>query len=155
MGIINLMKDLNEIRFKLVDVGSDEHKFAVKLRENIYSNLYNVNYTEKALPKDDKYIHIVGLNEKKEVIATAILELGNKKCEIYGVAVKEDFRNQGIGSAIMSFCENYAVSLGCKEIYFNAREAAVYFYKKMGYVCEGEYFIEDTMPHIKMKKNIG
>lgn len=68
------------------------------------------------------------------------------------VAVKEGFQNLGIASAMMMFCEDYALKNGYKEIYCHARETAVPFYLKNRYSVEGDIFIETTIPHLKMRK---
>ena len=68
------------------------------------------------------------------------------------VVVKEDLVNTGIGSKMMAFCEDRAKKHGFKTIYCHARNSALNFYLKNGYVTEGDYFDEDTIPHLKMRK---
>ena len=71
------------------------------------------------------------------------------------VAVIEELQNKGIASAMMNFCEEYALKNGYTEIYCHARDKAVPFYLKNGYTPEGEYFDEDTILHLKMRKELG
>lgn len=70
------------------------------------------------------------------------------------VVVKEDLVNTGIGSKMMAFCEDLAKKHGFKTIYCHARDSAVSFYLKNGYLAEGDYFDEDTIPHLKMRKTL-
>lgn len=70
------------------------------------------------------------------------------------VVVKPSLQDQGIGTKLMAFCEDYARLQGYQEIYCHARDSAVNFYLKNKYVPEGDYFEEDTIPHLKMKKSL-
>ena len=70
------------------------------------------------------------------------------------VAIDSNVQNSGIGSKMMKFCEEQALILGFKEIYCHARDGAVNFYLKNGYSPEGDYFIEDSIPHLTLRKAI-
>jgi predicted GNAT family N-acyltransferase len=41
-----------------------------------------------------------------------------------------------------------------RTIYCHARDSAVSFYLKNRYMAEGDYFDEDTIPHLKMRKKL-
>ena len=68
------------------------------------------------------------------------------------VAVLNNFQKSGIGTAITRYCENYAASHKYKKIYAYARETALPFYIKIGYMPEGIAFIRVTIPHQKVVK---
>lgn len=54
---------------------------------------------------------------------------------IEDLAVKEDFKKQGIGNSLMKFVENYAKKKNIKKILFetNKKSEAIKFYRKRGY----------------------
>ena len=90
----------------------------------------------------------------KELIATAVLlVLEDVNMKMQRVVVAESHRNKNIGSRMMKFCEALAHSKGVKVMYCHARDSAANFYYRNNYEKEGEYFDEDGIPHVKMKKN--
>jgi predicted GNAT family N-acyltransferase len=54
----------------------------------------------------------------------------------------------------MQFAENLARDRGYKKITMHARQNAVGFYEKMGYRRVGDAFIEITIPHYVMEKDL-
>ncbi len=140
-----------DIVFKIIDYGTAEYKSAVSLRECILRAPFGLNFSEAELLAEKSHIQIVGLNGT-EIIATAVLVPEGQHCKMQRVVVKENLVNTGIGSKMMAFCEDRAKKHGFKTIYCHARDLAVNFYLKNGYVAEGDYFDEDTIPHLKMRK---
>ena len=70
------------------------------------------------------------------------------------MAVVDDVQGKGIGRALMQFAENLARGRGYKRITMHARKNAVGFYEKMGYKKFGEEFMEITIPHVVMEKEL-
>ena len=140
-----------DVVFKIIDHGTAEYKSAVSLRERILRAPFGLNFSEAELLAEKSHIQIVGLNGA-EIIATAVLVPEGQHCKMQRVVVKEDLVNTGIGSKMMAFCEDRAKKHGFKTIYCHARDSAVNFYLKNGYLAEGDYFDEDTIPHLKMRK---
>jgi ribosomal protein S18 acetylase RimI-like enzyme len=143
--------NLDNIIFKVTQHGSHEAKSAALLRSRIYSKLFGSSFSET--PVDEAHIQIVGLRDD-EVISTAVLVPSGQHYKMQRVVVKEDLIGVGIGSKMMVFCEKYAKENSIKSIFCHSRDAAVNFYRKNSYVSEGQYFSEDTMPHLKMRKPI-
>ena len=152
-----IIKQFNEsqdkIHFKLVDYGSDEYKKAVALREEILRNPLGLIFTKEELEMEKKHIHIAGFLGQ-EMCATAVLVPDADEIKMQRVALKASFQGKGIGSALMRFCEEYAIKHGFKSIYCHARGTAIQFYQKNKYTLEGEPFDEDGIPHCKMRKTI-
>ena len=70
------------------------------------------------------------------------------------MAVVTDVQAKGIGGALMQFAENLARDRGYKKITMHARKNAIGFYEKMGYKQQGDEFIEITIPHYVMEKEL-
>lgn len=76
--------------------------------------------------------------------------------QIRGMAILKDFQRKGFGDELIKHAEAYIKSQFGKLIWFNARENAVPFYEKLGYIKIGEpFFIADIGIHYNMKKEIG
>lgn len=141
----------SNISFKIVEYGSPEYFNAVRLREEILRKPFGLKFLPEELEKEKNHIQITGYRDQ-EIIATAVLVPEGKICKMQRVVVRNDLQNSGIGTKMMEFCERHALSCGFKEIYCHARDSAVQFYLNNHYQPEGDYFMEDTIPHLRMRK---
>nr|WP_199000052.1 GNAT family N-acetyltransferase [Flavobacterium sp. ASV13] len=77
------------------------------------------------------------------------------QAQIRGMAVLETHQKKGFGEALVKHCETYCNANKVDLIWFNARTAAVGFYKKMDYQPQGEPFdIKDVGEHYLMFKKL-
>ncbi len=70
------------------------------------------------------------------------------------MAVSNDYQGQDIGRQLIRKTEATLQQKGFKAIELNARKVALGFYKKLGYLIEGDYFLENGIEHIKMMKRL-
>ncbi len=140
--------------FKIVECHEPEYLLSIKLRERILRQPLGLQFSEAELASEKQYIKIVGIIDA-DVIATALLihEEGTT-CKMRQVAVSENLSGMGIGSKLLQFCENHARKYGFSIMYCHARQSAVHFYLKNSYQASGDYFEEQTIPHIRMFKNL-
>ena len=143
----------NQIDFKIIEHGSEIYSQAVLLREDILRKPFGLKFTEEELSEEKDHIQVVGMTNDA-VLATAVLVPEGLDCKMQRVVVDESLVNKGIGSKMMIFCEDYARGNKFNSIYCHARDTAVNFYLKNKYIAEGDYFEEDTIPHLKMRKVI-
>jgi predicted GNAT family N-acyltransferase len=71
------------------------------------------------------------------------------------LAVLEQFRNQDIGSALLSAAEAEARNSGMDEIFLHAQTQATHFYENAGFTVSGGIFLEADIPHRQMFKELG
>lgn len=75
--------------------------------------------------------------------------------QVRGMAVLPEYRRQGLGEILLKRCIEYVETLDAEVVWCNARSAFVGFYKKLGFVKEGEEFeIEGIGPHYFMKRKL-
>jgi ribosomal protein S18 acetylase RimI-like enzyme len=71
------------------------------------------------------------------------------------MAVSETYQRNGLGTEVLKFIEEEAKKRNIKTIVLDARDHAVDFYKKNGYVIEGDsYTLFEVIPHFRMIKKI-
>ena len=70
------------------------------------------------------------------------------------VAVEPALQGNGIGKGLVEYAEGMAIQIGIKKIRLAARETSIPFYLKLGYKIIGEPFIEVTLPHRMMEKQL-
>jgi predicted GNAT family N-acyltransferase len=138
--------------FKEIAYKSPEWTNAVKLREKILREPLGSFFTDQELEEEKNHFQIAGFIDDR-IIATAVLVPEDDAMKMQRVVVTETLRGMNIGSEMMAFCEKFALARKSKFIYCHARDSAVNFYIKNGYDGIGDYFDEDGIPHLKMKKN--
>lgn len=137
--------------FQVIAYDSNLYQQAVRLREAVLRARLGLTFTQAELAAEKDHLHIVGVRGER-VCACAVLVPEGQAMKMQRVAVAEDLQGQGIGGAMMKFCERLAADHGAEKVYVHARDTAVPFYEKNGYVAEGEMFDEDGIPHLKMWK---
>ena len=98
---------------------------------------------------DEEAWHWLALGPKKKGIATARLL---KSGQIGRMAVKKQFRFQGIGSAILRDILKSAKGLKMESVFLHSQSKATKFYEKFNFSPEENEFLEANIPHIKMNK---
>ena len=70
------------------------------------------------------------------------------------MAVRKLYRGQNLGSKIMHAAENAIRRDGFKTCSLSAQVQAKQFYESLGYVAEGEEYLDEGCPHILMRKQL-
>ena len=73
--------------------------------------------------------------------------------QIGRMAVLAEYRNQGIGQRLLHYILQYARQQH-RHVFLHAQVAVSDFYKKAGFVEEGEVFMDAGIAHITMKKKL-
>jgi len=93
-----------------------------------------------------------------EGIPAATGRVFTKECnDIYTigrVAVMKAFRGRSLGAEVISCLEKAAAAKGAREIVLSAQERVKGFYSRLGYQEVGEVYMDESCPHIRMKKYI-
>jgi GNAT superfamily N-acetyltransferase len=100
--------------------------------------------------ENDELTGIISLFSQTNTIFT-----DKNQAQIRGMAILENHQKKGFGEALVKYCEEYCKAQNVDLIWFNARTAAVGFYKKMDYQIFGEPFdIKDVGEHYLMFKKL-
>lgn len=103
-----------------------------------------------------------GLYENNQLVGViSVFESDNEwfpdknQSQIRGMAILENHQKKGYGKLLIEHCERKLQWENKSLIWFNARETAVGFYKKMGYQIIGNPFsIKDIGVHVVMYKKL-
>ncbi len=139
--------------FKEILYKSSDWTTAVRLREKILREPLGSAFSAQELDEEKSHFQIAGFLDH-DLISSAVLVPEGVEMKMQRVVVKENYRSMNVGSDMMIFCEKLAADKGFKVMYCHARDSAVNFYLKNGYTGIGNYFNEDGIPHLKMKKEL-
>lgn len=106
--------------------------------------------------KDEQSHWVWAEDEKGEVHATARLlpaGVSYKEISIGRVCSSLHSRGTGLGKALMNECLEQCEQLwGRESITISAQQYLLKFYNEFGFEEEGEMYLEDDIPHLKMKR---
>lgn len=97
--------------------------------------------------------HII-LYDNDKPIATGRLYKENDNFHLGRIAVLKEYRNQHIGSKILTILQNIAKEKGAFTLELSAQHHLTSFYEKNGYTTVGNPYMDEHCLHIKMKKTI-
>lgn len=139
---------------KIIDYGSPEYMQMVKLRDAILRKPLGLTFTQEDLEQEKDNMFIGAFEEDRMLGCCMLVEEQPDIVRLRQMAVLNDLQGKGIGRALMNFAENLARDRGYKIVRMHARNNAVGFYEKVGYKVKGDQFIEVTIPHFVMEKEL-
>ncbi len=104
---------------------------------------------------DQKALHVLGYCKKEICAYTRIFRAGDyfKEVSIGRVVVSPKERGRAYGKEIMQASLNFIrESLKSEHTVISAQRYLTKFYEEMGFISEGEEYLEDDIPHIKMRR---
>lgn len=120
---------------------------------------------EQGIAREDEWddadagaLHAVAFNGLGQAVATGRLlwdDADDRTAHVGRVAVHRQLRGGGHGLAVMRALEQAARTRGIRTLQLNAQKSAAGFYRRQGYVAEGQPFDEVGIPHISMRKMLG
>lgn len=97
--------------------------------------------------------YIVLLDEEFPVATCRMYELDSSSVMIGRVVVLPEYRKRGLGSRVIREAEQWVREQGYRKIVLESRDAAVDFYKKLGYAAVSDQIIcGETFSCVRMEK---
>ena len=123
----------------------------IALRHAVFVEEQGVPETLEVDAQDPHALHFAALTDTGACVATGRLTAGGK---IGRMAVAADWRGLGLGGAMLRRILQAAQQRG-DEVYLDAQVTAQDFYRRYGFVAEGEVFDDAGLPHIRMRHRLG
>lgn len=139
---------------KIIDHGSHEYQQMIQMRTDILRKPLGLKFSPEELEKEKEEILIGAFEDEKMLGCCMLVRENAKNCRLRQMAVLNNLQGKGIGRALMNFAENIARDLGYRKLIMHARKTAIGFYEKLGYSVIGDEFLEVTIPHYIMEKQL-
>jgi hypothetical protein len=144
-----------DLYFIEIQFATPEYDELVQLRTKILRKPLGLEFTIDQLSNEYNDFHFGIYNQELKLLGGMIFNnTGNNTLKMRQVAVDDVCQNKGIGKFMVKQSEEWAKEKGFNKIELNARDTAIPFYQSLGYEAEGEIFIEVSIPHLKMVKNL-
>lgn len=98
--------------------------------------------------KDEAALHVMAVNAGGDSIGTGRI---SSQGQIGRMAVLSDWRNRGVGGAILRRLLQIARQTDLPGLYLNAQHAAIPFYRRHGFIPVGAPFVEAGIMHQRMQ----
>lgn len=134
-------------------VSEEDLKDALKIREVVFVKEQGVPIEAEHDGKDSCSNHVIVYYEGKPV-ATGRLRIVDDAAKLERISVIPEFRMRGFGKLVVEALEDIAREKGIKKVKLHGQTHAVKFYEKLGYIKNSDEFMEESIPHYLMIKNI-
>ncbi|MCB9251561.1 MAG: GNAT family N-acetyltransferase [Flavobacteriales bacterium] len=125
------------------------------MRERVLRIPLGLKFTEEELRAENTEYHIIAKLNDTLIGVLLLKPVGtNGILKMRQVAVDPEVQGKGIGSEMVKFSEDFARSKNFVRMELHARETAVPFYLREGYILTGQPFTEVGIPHRKMYKEL-
>ena len=122
------------------------------LRRTVFVEEQGVSETDEVDGLDDTAIHLLAFVDDRPV-GTARILLKGAVGKIGRVCVLPEARGTGLGAALIrAALDNLRTLPGLTEAYLGAQTQATVFYEKLGFVVEGDEFLDAGIPHRHMRR---
>jgi GNAT superfamily N-acetyltransferase len=126
----------------------------VKLRDAVLRKPLGLIFTPEDLEAEKDNILIAAFEEERMLGCCMLVEERPDVVRLRQMAVLNVLQGKGVGRALMNFAENIARDRGYKIVKMHARNNSIGFYEKVGYKKKGDEFLEVTIPHYVMEKQL-
>lgn len=139
---------------RMIDHGTKEYRQMVHLRNEMLRKPLGLSFTAEELEREKEDILMGAFEDDRMLGCCLMTRINGTTLRLRQMAVPNNLQGKGVGRALMIFAENIARDLGYKRLCMHARSTAVGFYQKQGYHITGDAFMELTIPHYIMEKNL-
>lgn len=105
--------------------------------------------------KDYQSLHVLGIENNKVVAYCRLVPKGisyKNEASIGRVVTASSVRRFGYGKLLMQYAIPHILQqFSTNEIVISAQQYLEVFYSNLGFKSEGENYLEDDIPHIKMR----
>ena len=145
------------LEFHLVDHDFSRYRDLVELRRRVLRIPLGLDFTARQLAEEKEDIHIAAYRDGELVGCVSLRAVDGPHgagVQLRQMTVDPEHQGHGVGAKIVAAAEELAAERGFRSIILHARETAMRFYEKAGYAATGETFIEVTIPHRIMVKQL-
>ncbi|QLG50571.1 GNAT family N-acetyltransferase [Natrinema halophilum] len=142
---------MDDLEIRVADTDRErEDAFAV--RHEVFVEEQGVDEELEYDEHDETAIHFVAYGGDEPIGAARLRDLGEGVGTVERVAVRESWRENGVGRALMATLEERADALGFVTLKLHSQTRAAPFYRELGYERRGAEFEEAGIPHVEMQK---
>lgn len=137
-----------------IPFGSPDYREVVELRRRVLRIPLGLDFTSDQLAGEGKDLHLAAYEGENLAGCLMLSDHGSGVVQMRQVCVEPDRQGTGVGAALVRESEAEARRRGYRRMMLHARDIAVGFYERLGYDKVGETFVEVSIPHQEMEKEL-
>ena len=144
------------IRIKTINPGGD-YSEAKEVRYAVFVEEQGVPHENEVDEYDKTAYHVVMTDNDKPFGCGRLYFMSNEEhiAKLGRVAVIAEYRRKRFGLEICKELIYLAKANGAKKVVLHSQTYIVPLYKKLGFKCVGDEFLEENIPHFKMELVFG
>lgn len=143
MQKIWIMIRIEKFRFE----DTEKIKLSNEIRTKVFIEEQNVDPEIEYEFEEEGNYYLLYYNDIP--IATARWRKTNSGIKLERFAMLKEYRGKGVGSKLLNEILQDVIPFG-KKIYLHSQVIAINYYKRAGFVAEGEHFWEAEIEHVMM-----
>ncbi|MCA9184558.1 MAG: GNAT family N-acetyltransferase [Pirellulaceae bacterium] len=142
------------MELRMIEVGSTDYQSELALRYRYLRAPLGLSWSDTDLSEEPGQCHF-GLFHDDTLIGCVVgRPVSQEQVHIRQMVVVPSHQQRGFGRDLLIWAEEQLIARGYASCFLNARVEAIGFYEKCGYTTIGERFIEVTIPHQRMFKQL-
>jgi predicted GNAT family N-acyltransferase len=142
--------------FRKIVFKSKSYEAECALRDEVLRRPLGLSLYDEELSGEGAQLHFGLFDSGNKLRACVIaVPVSAQEVKLRQMAVKADCQGQGLGRRLLHGLEKFIEKQGVAVFGLHARQSAIGFYEKSGYVVTGGEFIEVGIPHVRMEKRTG
>lgn len=142
------------MQFERIPYQSDWYREACQLRNELLRKPLGLDLLQEDLSEESEYFHYGMIVDNKVIACALAIPVSGIKAKVRQMTVAPEYQKQGIGKLLLQKIELDLKEREIEKIELDARSSAIEFYRKLGYVAEGEEFLTVSIPHLRMVKSL-
>jgi GNAT superfamily N-acetyltransferase len=138
-----------------IELGSAEYAQMLDLRNRVLREPLGMVLSARDTKGDLRADLLAALRDGRLVACCLLTRESPDLVQLRAMAVEPALQGTGVGRALVTFAEGVARERGAGALQLEARQTAIGFYARLGYVAEGEEYVKVTLPHRLMRKRLG
>jgi len=142
------------LEIRLIAYQSQSYPETLALRYKVLREPLGLHFDPEKLKAESADYHLGAFRNGALIGCLVLSPLTGGQLKMRQMAIEPTYQGKGTGKALAGEAEDLARNQGYQTMVLHARYHAKGFYEKLGYRAEGKPFLEVTIRHIKMVKNL-
>ncbi|MCU4717119.1 GNAT family N-acetyltransferase [Halapricum hydrolyticum] len=146
-----------DLEIRTVDAPDEDdpiYQDALSVRTDVFVEEQDVPADLEVDEHESAATHFVAYDDGMPIGAARLREPEESTGKVERFAVQADYRERGVGTALMERLEAVARGRGIERLRLHSQVRAAPFYARFGYERVGKQFEEAGIPHVEMRKSI-
>lgn len=142
------------IDLRFVTTGDALYAEELELRFRVLREPLGHARSDVAFPFEHESLHLLALEHARVVACVLFHPEPPSSGRLFQMAVAPDRQRRGLGQRMVRALEAELMRRGVRDVHLHAREHVVPFYEQLGYAVVGEPFVEVSIPHRHMRRQL-